>query len=302
MPNRMLRDWTQSDKIDQVSCEAERFFVRLIMKVDDYGCFYADTRLLKANLFPLKLDKIREADMLRWMAECQKAGLIVLYEVDQKKYMQIIEFRQRLDKAKAKFPLPLNSNEPLTVVNDFPAELEVEKELEKKEKDIGASAPDIKKNDLDKKQKDFYQLLVPLVNEYGKKMIREFFDYWSEPNKSKTKLRWEMEKTWDLKKRLDRWRSNDDKFSKKEKDGPAPVQNHSVVKTDDTDISFLFGRFIEGSLDKKLIKPEYYDRLVVRDKIQAGRLHTIPGETIEEQKVNGVIGFFEECKNLKNVG
>ena len=68
----MLRDWTQSEKIDELTSESERFFTRLIMKVDDYGCFWADTRLLKANLFPLKLDKIREADMLRWMAECQK--------------------------------------------------------------------------------------------------------------------------------------------------------------------------------------------------------------------------------------
>lgn len=302
MPNRMLRDWTQSDKIDQVSCEAERFFVRLIMKVDDYGCFYADSRLLKANLFPLKLDKIREADMLRWMAECQKAALIVLYEVDQKKYVQIIDFRQRLDKAKAKFPLPPTSTDPLTVVNDFPAEVEVEKEkeLEEKENSSGASAPDHKKNDLEKKQKDFYQSLVPFVKQYDKKMIRSFFDYWSEPNKSKTKIRWELEKTWDLKKRLDRWQLNDDKFSKKEKDGAAPTKPQ-VVKTVDTDIDFLLGRYMEGSLDQRLIKPEYYDRLVVRDKIPSGKLHTITGDTIEEKKVNGVIEFFQECKKLKKV-
>ena len=101
----MLRDWTQSEKIDELTSESERFFTRLIMKVDDYGCFWADTRLLKANLFPLKLDKIREADMLRWMAECQKAGLIVLYEVNQKKYLQIIDFRQRLDRAMSSIPV-----------------------------------------------------------------------------------------------------------------------------------------------------------------------------------------------------
>lgn len=122
MPNRMLRDWTQSDKMDELSCEAERFFVRLIMKADDFGGFWADTRLLKANLFPLKLDKIREADMLRWMAECQKAGLIVLYEVNQKRYVQIQDFRQRLDKAKAKFPLPPKNIDPPEIVTDFPAE------------------------------------------------------------------------------------------------------------------------------------------------------------------------------------
>lgn len=121
MPNRMLRDWTGSEKINILSVHAERFFIRLIMKVDDYGCFWADTRLLKANLFPLLLDAIREADMLRWMAECQKAGLIVLYERAGKKYVQIVDFRQRLDRAKSKFPLPEGS---FTTVNDLPPEVE----------------------------------------------------------------------------------------------------------------------------------------------------------------------------------
>lgn len=120
MPNRMLRDWTNSDKVNSLSPQAEVFFVRLIMKVDDFGCFWADTRLLKANLFPLKLDKIREADMSRWMDECWKAGLIVLYEESGKKYLQVRDFRQRLDRAKAKFPLP--DNESPEVVNEFPPE------------------------------------------------------------------------------------------------------------------------------------------------------------------------------------
>lgn len=125
----MLRPWINSDKVNSLSVYSERFFTRLIMVVDDYGCFYADTRLLKANLFPLLLDTVREADLLRWLAECQKAGLIVLYESAGKKYVQIVDFRQRLDKAKSKFPLPVN--EVSETVTEFPAELEYEVEEEK---------------------------------------------------------------------------------------------------------------------------------------------------------------------------
>lgn len=131
-----------SDKINDLSVHAERFFVRLIMKADDYGCFHADTRLLKANLYPLLLDAVREADLSRWMAECQKAGLIVLYEHTGKKYLQINDFRQRLDKAKSKYPLPTD-NDVHRVVNDYPAEVEVETEPEKKAerpKGLAASA------------------------------------------------------------------------------------------------------------------------------------------------------------------
>ncbi len=222
MPNRMLRDWTQSEKIDELTSESERFFTRLIMKVDDYGCFWADTRLLKANLFPLKLDKIREADMLRWMAECQKAGLIVLYEVNQKKYLQIIDFRQRLDRAKAKFPLP-TGEDPLTtgkndfpeIVNDFPPETEVE--VEKKKKGIigeKSAPPPTAQVDFEKREETFYQSLKPYLSSYGKDLLRKFFDYWREPNKSRTKMRWEQEKTWDLNLRLQRWASSE--FNKTE--------------------------------------------------------------------------------------
>lgn len=34
---------------------------------------------------------------------------------------------------------------------------------------------------------------------------RDFYEYWSEPNKSKTQMRFELEKTWDLSRRMKRW-------------------------------------------------------------------------------------------------
>lgn len=106
MPNRILRDCTDSDKVNKLTVHAERFFYRLIMKVDDYGRFFADARLLKAHLFPLQLDSIREADIVRAMDECLSADLIALYEVKGKGYLQINDFRQRLDRAKQKYPPP----------------------------------------------------------------------------------------------------------------------------------------------------------------------------------------------------
>lgn len=51
----------------------------------------------------------------------------------------------------------------------------------------------------------FYLSLVPYVGKYPKEMIRAFFDYWSELNKSGTKMRYELEKTWELPKRLVTW-------------------------------------------------------------------------------------------------
>lgn len=38
--------------------------------------------------------------------------------------------------------------------------------------------------------------------------IQSFVAYWTEPNKSKTKVKWELEKTWDMKRRISRWLKN----------------------------------------------------------------------------------------------
>lgn len=40
---------------------------------------------------------------------------------------------------------------------------------------------------------------------YPEKMIIDFYDYWTEPNKSGTKFRQELEKTWDIARRLRTW-------------------------------------------------------------------------------------------------
>ena len=44
--------------------------------------------------------------------------------------------------------------------------------------------------------------------------IRKFISYWTEPNKSGTKQRWELQKTFELKRRLNTWFSNNQKFEK----------------------------------------------------------------------------------------
>lgn len=109
MPNRILRDWTDSETIDLLTIRAEIFFTRLIMKVDDYGRYSANIKMLKSTLFPLKTD-IRETDITRWLTECEKSGLIVLYLVASKEYVQIKNFKQVLRQKLQKFPAPADDN------------------------------------------------------------------------------------------------------------------------------------------------------------------------------------------------
>ena len=81
----------------------------------------------------------------------------------------------------------------------------------KKEKTAAAKAatPSTVKS-IGERQKAFYDTLRPYVNKYPKDMLRAFYDWWSEPNRSRTKLRVELEKTWDLSRRLATWNRKDE--------------------------------------------------------------------------------------------
>lgn len=64
------------------------------------------------------------------------------------------------------------------------------------------------------RMKVFYDSLIPYVQRYGKEMVRQFYNFWSEPNKSKSKMRWETEKTWELERRLATWERKSDEFNR----------------------------------------------------------------------------------------
>lgn len=76
-------------------------------------------------------------------------------------------------------------------------------------KENAADAAARAQKNYENRKKDFYDELIPFVQMYGKKMIREFYDYWTEPNISGTKFRKELEKTWSTGRRLSTWASRE---------------------------------------------------------------------------------------------
>jgi len=67
---------------------------------------------------------------------------------------------------------------------------------------------EITNNNVDTRKLKFAHSLKPFLETYSKETIREFCDYWTEPNKSNTKFRQELQKTWDTKRRLQTWDKN----------------------------------------------------------------------------------------------
>ncbi|MBB1529223.1 MAG: hypothetical protein HG466_000755 [Prevotella sp.] len=66
------------------------------------------------------------------------------------------------------------------------------------------------------REKAFENSLIPFVTSrggtYEPTMIRAFFNYWTERNKSGTKMRFELEKTWETAKRLQTWAARNNTY------------------------------------------------------------------------------------------
>lgn len=65
-----------------------------------------------------------------------------------------------------------------------------------------------KEAELKRRKVEFGLTLKPFAEIYSEQMLKDFYNYWCEPNKSKTKLKFEMRETWDLKLRLATWKRN----------------------------------------------------------------------------------------------
>lgn len=106
MPTRIIRDGIlTSPRINTLSESAELFYRRLMSVVDDHARYFADTMLLHAACYPRRLNKITESAIASHLAECKAAGVLRTYAVDGQEYLELLDFKQRVQ-SKSKFPDP----------------------------------------------------------------------------------------------------------------------------------------------------------------------------------------------------
>ncbi|MDD4210706.1 MAG: DUF4373 domain-containing protein [Bacteroidales bacterium] len=72
----------------------------------------------------------------------------------------------------------------------------------------------IKTKDLEFRKNEFKNNLEPFLEIYGKDLLNDFFRYWTEHNPDGKKMRFEMEKVFDISKRLKTWSNNENKFKR----------------------------------------------------------------------------------------
>lgn len=73
----------------------------------------------------------------------------------------------------------------------------------------------VKENNIESRKLKFASTLQPFLLTYGKDFLNDFYKYWTEPNKSNTKFKQELEKTWSLERRLETWAKNEKNFERK---------------------------------------------------------------------------------------
>jgi hypothetical protein len=69
---------------------------------------------------------------------------------------------------------------------------------------------------ISEKKLKFYDDCKPFLEKYPKEMLRRFYNYWTEMNKSGTRLRFELQQTFEISKRLATWSAKDKEFVKTE--------------------------------------------------------------------------------------
>ena len=74
---------------------------------------------------------------------------------------------------------------------------------------LNIKGKEIKVNKIKERYLVFKKQVFEFSNQYNHLLLGEFLEYWTEPNKGNTKMKYEMQKTWDLSRRLKRWADND---------------------------------------------------------------------------------------------
>lgn len=112
MPNRIVREgFLTSRRVNRLSAEEEVFFVRLLLAVDDFGRTFADPSLLRARLYPWRLDEVGEAAIEGFLQACASADLLVLYAVDGERYLEVHRFRQQVRSKASRHPAPADAQQ-----------------------------------------------------------------------------------------------------------------------------------------------------------------------------------------------
>ncbi len=79
---------------------------------------------------------------------------------------------------------------------------------------------------LELRKRNFIETLRPYVAKYGREMMNDFYFYWTEVTQDGTKMKFELQNTWNLSYRLTKWKNNERRPHPQQSARPAAAQSH----------------------------------------------------------------------------
>ena len=130
---------------------------------------------------------------------------------------------------------PLEANVTLAAATDEPKKKNKNEKAPTtpKEKNKRKTPPSRARNSaktFDERRQAFIDSLMPFIPTYGMEMINAFADYWTEPNRSCSRMRFELQRTWSLPLRLATWARHDRVFAQRTAYPHRPTSNECVIQ------------------------------------------------------------------------
>lgn len=173
---------------------------------EDGKCIYSESLMRRMEI---------KNDQSKKLSEAGKKGNEIRWAIGRRSGGDRVAIANKEKESKENIIPPTISNEIVSPPIGEPGET-IDSGKEAEQTRIKLSQQEKEKN-CGKREKEFYDQLVPWVSVYGPDMIRKFFDYWRERNKSRTKMRFELQPTWDLAGRLRTWEQKQNDYGKRGK-------------------------------------------------------------------------------------
>jgi hypothetical protein len=221
---RMLnKSISTSKQVNRLSLKHKLIFTWAIPHLDDYGRIDSDPEVLKAVICPM-VKEIAVKDIMEFIDRCQLEDVGLIEEFKDCLEFTGFDNHQTISeekRAKSKFLcIPKNPQEILGENNNPQKSPAQERGREEKRREVKLSegnAPALTPKAFFGNHEAHEHVVAYLVAKgcsetLARQEIRKFDDYWTEPNKSNTRQKWEMQETFDVTRRLSRWFQNIKQF------------------------------------------------------------------------------------------
>jgi len=118
----------------------------------------------------------------------------------------------------------------------------------------------MRKQTLEMRKQAFIDNIMPFSSRYDTAMLHAFANYWTEPNRSLSRMRFEMQKTWSTSLRLATWARNEASFGRRSQYSPRPSSTECVNQAQQWAMEETM-RVVQESACNRLLRQQFLNSL-----------------------------------------